>query len=592
MCCTGVDLAEAGSPLHLTEPKLATVLLKNLAGKGEFQKALEILAVLQKEGVPNVIHVNTVIAGGGEDWRCCLGLLAALQPKALHPTLISFNSVLKVMAAAHHWRTAGILQEMRFIRIARDIITYNTILSLLKGAGHWRKAQALLEDMPKATVAQDAFSISACLPLENWRAGVCVFDQYDGHMDTAGFNSIIGLSHSSCWRRFLEVLQNMPAMRVHINRRSWNAFNFQGTQWRLGIAAIQAGAADVISFNSAASACEKQRAWRPALELLGSLRTWNLQPQIISFNSAMLASPGPWHGLVAMLDEMWTLRVRPDSASYLAALSNRNSDDSLPEVFLKHMSMAKVERDAATVGAFISSCQSRGRWQLALSWLLDLTPRADHVSCGAAISAFEKAQRWKEALEICYRLLRERRIRLDVLSTSAAINSCESCSTWRLPLALLLQTAVLNLRLSQVSYTAAMGTCIMHSWEVTVNLMRHMIVFRLEPDAASSNVVARAWADRKHLPFLRVLNTLSQQTFNIFLRDSQKSLKPSQTISSYTLGPLGFRPSSVSQAVKFHSKTVNGEVVSSSQLPTPQLGPQSSRYVYHSVVLYVICIHV
>lgn len=59
MCCTGVDLAEAGSPLHWAEPKLATVLLKNLAGKGEFQKALEILAVLQKEGVPNVIHVNT-----------------------------------------------------------------------------------------------------------------------------------------------------------------------------------------------------------------------------------------------------------------------------------------------------------------------------------------------------------------------------------------------------------------------------------------------------------------------------------------------------------------------------------------------------
>ena len=141
------------------------------------------------------------------------------------------------------------------------------------------------------------------------------------------------------------------------------------------------------------------------------------------------------------------------------------------------------------------------------------------MSCGAAISAFEKAQRWKEALEICYRLLRERRIRLDVLSTSAAITSCESCSTWRLPLALLLQTAVLNLRLSQVSYTAAMGTCIMHSWEVTVNLMRHMIVFRLEPDAASSNVVARAWADRKHLPFLRVLNALSQQTFNIFRRE-------------------------------------------------------------------------
>ena len=494
------------------EPKQATVLLKSLTEQGKFKTAGEVLLMLQKQNMLDVIHVNTVMSAGN-DWTYCLSLLQTLQPKMLHPTVVSFNSILKVMAFGQHWRdSAAILQRMRLTRIKRDVITFNTVLGILKQS-HWRKNHAFLKDMQIATVAQDAFSVSACLHPENWRSATQIFEHYDGDMDVAGLNALIGLSRS-CWHRSLQVLKNMPAMRVKTNQRSWNAFSLQAVQWPLGLALTRH--ADLIGRNSAASACEKQRAWRCSMELIATLVTKNLQPQVISYNCAIsaIASQSSWQGIVALLDGMRL--VKPDSASYVAALSCRNSDGPLAEVLLKHMSVAKVERDAVTVGAFIASCQSLGRWQQALNWL-NLTP-ADHVSCGAAISTCEKAQRWKDSLELCFGHLRDRNIRLDVSSASAAISSCESCPNWQLPLAFLLQTSDLKLGVSQVSYTATMGACT-QSWEVTVNLWSHMVVLSLEPDAAPSNLAARAWEGRRQVPFLAMLTTLSQQ----LLRSLSKS---------------------------------------------------------------------
>eukprot|EP00438_Fugacium_kawagutii_P021124 Skav213914 [mRNA] locus=scaffold1439:235235:236881:- [translate_table: standard] len=491
--------------------------LKDFAQKGQFQRAQTVLRTLQKSGLLSVIHVNVVIsAGRHEDWMSCLSLLEGLRPKVLHPTLVSFNSVLKVISTSHQWKTAAdMMRQMHRNRISKDIITFNTILSPLK-RGQWREAQALLESMPSASVAWDAFSISACLHPENWKGATRIVDQYNGPVDTAGFNSVIGLSHSR-WRSSLQVLFDMPAIRVQINRRSWNAMlavNFQETPWEFGMAAIQAPCEgcevpDIISFNSAASACEKQRAWKSALKLFSTLRARGLQPEVVSCNNAIMASAKrPWPEILVKLDEMLTARINPDGASYIAAISGK-SDDELAEVLLLHMSMAQVERDALLVGAFVSSCQSQGQWQQALLWLHSMSSQIDCVCCGSAISTFEKTQRWREAVDLCFTFLRDKRLRLDHLSSSAAISSCES-SAWQLLLAFLFQTKAWSLRASQISYPAAMGACLSQGWERTINLFSHMTGSRLESDATISHLLAKAWA-AKPVAFVTVLDTLSEQ---------------------------------------------------------------------------------
>eukprot|EP00434_Breviolum_minutum_P037243 symbB.v1.2.033017.t2/scaffold4043.1/size45695/6 len=409
---------------QLAEPKLATVLLNDLAKKGQLEAARRVLAFLQKQGVANVIHVNTLISATGrnEDWERCLSLLAELRPKSIHPTVVSFNAVLKVLGILR-WRfAAGLLQEMQFVR-SQDIISFNTVLSVMStNRARWRDVHALMHSMLPATFAPDAFSVTcvtSCL-VQNWKVAASIFDEYNGPIDTAAVNALIGLSHS--WRSSLHVLFNMRANRIDTTRRSWNSYNFQ-RHWRLGIAAIQEPKPDVISFNSAASACEKQGLWGFGLELFSIVRTMGLKADIVSYNVAMLASAElPWSGMVTMLDEMVRVRIHPDGASYVAALLRKNEGPSLADTLLKHMSRAQVEKDATIVGALIGyACQSEGRWQTALSWLLSLTPKIDQVSCGTAISTFEKAQRWKESLEL-FILQKAKRIQLDVISTGAALS--------------------------------------------------------------------------------------------------------------------------------------------------------------------------
>lgn len=499
---------------QLAEPKLATVLLNDLAKKGQLEAARQVLAFLQKQGVANVIHVNTLISATGrnEDWERCLSLLAELRPKSIHPTVVSFNAVLKVLGILR-WRfAAGLLQEMQFVR-SQDIISFNTVLSVMStNRARWRDVHALMHSMLPATFAPDAFSVTcvtSCLQVQNWKVAASIFNEYNGPIDTAAVNALIGLSHS-CWRSSLHVLFNMRANRIDTTRRSWNSYNFQ-RHWRLGIAAIQEPKPDVISFNSAASACEKQGLWGFGLELFSIVRTMSLKADIVSYNVAMLASAElHWSGMVTMLDEMLRVRIHPDGASYVAALLRKNEGPSLADTLLKHMSRAQVEKDATIVGALIGyACQSEGRWQTALSWLLSLTPKIDQVSCGTAISTFEKAQRWKESLEL-FILQKAKRIQLDVISTGAALSALasETCR-WRLSLHFLSQT--LQTQPNRASYTATMGACITQNWERTLNVLNHMTDLSLEADIATNHLAARAWADRKSMPFVAVMTTMSHQ---------------------------------------------------------------------------------
>ncbi len=498
---------------QLAEPKLATVLLNDLAKKGQLEAARQVLALLQ-QGVANVIHVNTLISATGrtEDWERCLSLLAELRPKRIRPTVVSFNSVLKVLGILRWRLAAGLLQEMQFVR-NQDIISFNTVLSVLSTNGaRWRDVHALMHSMLPATLAPDAFSVTSCLQvLQNWKVAASIFDEYNGPIDTAAVNALVGLSHSYCWRSSLHVLFNMRARRVDTTRRSWNSYNFQ-PHWRLGIAAIQEPKPDVISFNSAASACEKQGLWGLGLELFSIGRIMGLKADIVSYNIAMLASAElPWSGMVTMLDEMLMVRIHPDGTSYVAALLRKNEGPSLADTLLKHMSREQVEKDATIVGALIGyACQSEGRWQTALSWLLSLTPKLDQVSCGTAISTFEKAQRWKESLEL-FILQKAKRIQLDVISAGAALSAlaCETCQ-WRLSLHFLSGT-LQTLQPNRASYTATMGACITHKWERTLSVLNHMTDLSLEADIATNHLAARAWADRTSMPFVAVMTAMSHQ---------------------------------------------------------------------------------
>merc|ERR1712039_270496 len=76
---------------------------------------------------------------------------------------------------------------------------------------------------------------------------------------------------------------------------------------------------DIISYNSAISACEKGQQWMVALSLLFEIHTSNaLQPDGLSYNSAILACAKSYQWMLAfsLLDIMSSSSILPDANCY------------------------------------------------------------------------------------------------------------------------------------------------------------------------------------------------------------------------------------------------------------------------------------
>ncbi|CAJ1409916.1 unnamed protein product [Effrenium voratum] len=399
-------------------------------------------------GTLRIIRVNQAIARSA-NWQSSLDALNQLEVTLLQPTVVTFNSLIKVFAG--RWReTVQCLREMRMRRVVSDEITCNTCIGVLSKA-HWRKAQALADRLP------EAFGVCALLAESgNWRVAMGVMTRCDA--DTACFNALIPLS---TWAFALKMLQKMPAQRVQPNRRSWNALSAQlaPPQWPRSLA--QLSRMDLVGLNSLMSLCEKASAWKTCLQLLVSrIRIADK----LSFNCAILGlGQSAWRrGLLLVEDMMWR-RVQPDSASYLG-LCHRDNLELLP----KHMAAHQVSPSAALRGALVAACQEEGDWRQALRLVVAGVP--DAAACGAALAAGQKAQRWKEALALL-RFQRRRRIALDALGLSAAL-AAPKRAKWRQALALL-RVGLASLVSPAIAGYAAAVQCL-GRWRRAVQLLVHV----------------------------------------------------------------------------------------------------------------------
>ena len=80
---------------------------------------------------------------------------------------------------------------------------------------------------------------------------------------------------------------------------------------------------NVISYNSAISACSKGQQWEQALNLLSEMRSSWLQPDVISYHSAISACDKgrQWEQALRLLLEMRSSRLEPNVMSYNSAIS-------------------------------------------------------------------------------------------------------------------------------------------------------------------------------------------------------------------------------------------------------------------------------
>ncbi|CAJ1451140.1 unnamed protein product, partial [Effrenium voratum] len=74
--------------------------------------------------------------------------------------------------------------------------------------------------------------------------------------------------------------------------------------------------ADVVSYNSAMSVCEKSSQWQQAAQLLSSMPAARLDPNVISYSAALSACARScaWRSALGLLGAMRAMRLGPNAA--------------------------------------------------------------------------------------------------------------------------------------------------------------------------------------------------------------------------------------------------------------------------------------
>ena len=134
-------------------------------------------------------------------------------------------------------------------------------------------------------------------------------------------------------------------------------------------------AADVISYNTTISACEKGSQWEIALQVLANMQPAKTLPDVISFCAAVSAceKASQWESAVHLWSQMPT---------------------------------ASIDNDVIAFNATMSACEKASQWQTAFhlfsSWpLLRVLP--NFVSLGAVLCALGRGVQWRAALSLFWR---------------------------------------------------------------------------------------------------------------------------------------------------------------------------------------------
>ncbi|CAK9102683.1 unnamed protein product [Durusdinium trenchii] len=141
----------------------------------------------------------------------------------------------------------------------------------------------------------------------------------------------------------------------------------KGHRWQQAIEFFQSiRGVDVVCFNSTLSACTKGQAWLEALELLRSAGLYRLEPDVVSYGTAIGASSAAGWPM--------TLHLFAD------------------------MDRQRIERNATVYNATISACVAGQHWKLALHFFHAMPFTSDVYTYNATISALELGNRWEMAL--------------------------------------------------------------------------------------------------------------------------------------------------------------------------------------------------
>ncbi|CAL1139559.1 unnamed protein product [Cladocopium goreaui] len=228
---------------------------------------------------------------------------------------------------------------------------------------------------------------------------------------------------------------------------------------------------DVISFDTALTSVSAAKRWKCGVQLWRRLGSATVEADVMLHSGFMSreATGGNWQRMVQRLQHMLCLGILPDDISYGNALSSCQAAENAWPVALA-LSLRRMA--PRLLAPLLDACAVEVVWEEALAVLqgaCDQHAAVDTFCYNALLNVLSKATQWQLALGLLHSMESQ-----NLVSFNAALEACRLGRQWRGAVQLLQNLADYGLQGNVVSYGAAVNACerAMQWWPALQSLQR------------------------------------------------------------------------------------------------------------------------
>ncbi|CAK9042179.1 unnamed protein product [Durusdinium trenchii] len=347
-------------------------MLSTCAQSRQWQLALWLLSSFPKA---DVVSFNSTISACRGRTSIAMELLAAMEGRALQPSLVTLNSSICACSASDWPLALELLWQTKEVTSQRaDDVTFSAVMSTCDRGSHWPRALEIFKVAPQEAVTSAA-AISACAQGAEWELALELLER-------CSFTGSSGAAIVSAINACARGGQCVWAVHLLSHYRS------------------------DATLGAALHACANAGAWANALEILQQAGSWALRPDVAAMSSACAAQKF-W---------IWPLRLLEDAtgAGKLAGacvaaeaceklaepqLETESTPPGLLRLVEQRHPETRLELNVYQCNLAISECVKGTRWQTAVE-LLSSSPRQavrrDTVSFNSALSRCP----WRQSLNL------------------------------------------------------------------------------------------------------------------------------------------------------------------------------------------------
>ena len=377
-------------------------------------------------GAPSSITVAKLIkACSTEQWPKILQLLRELQASRLKQDVVPYSSAVTKLSRSESWQKALLLHmDMRRQRLG-DLGAYAALLTACRVGAAWCAALALLRELRSAGMQPDTVCSNAVVSALT--RATQLSKALLGHLawETANMNSILmSLRHiPTSWTHALHVLEHMQRRRIPADvgtlKSAMSICGNSRPDLVPGLSRQLQVQPDTVALNMHLGFLEKRHDWQAALHELRSLNPelggTGLRPELITYNTAISAcsKAARWAWALELLAAMVSSALKPDEVTTGSLITACSTTGRWLLALQLLVASNQSPPNLIAVHSAITACEKAGQWMWSLHLFSDavasrLAP--DIGLLGAVLSSFEKAQQWTRSLQLLSQMSRERTI--------------------------------------------------------------------------------------------------------------------------------------------------------------------------------------